>query len=1009
MTLQENIIVSICCLTYNQKGSIEKAINSFLMQNTDFRFEIFIHDDASNDGTSQIIQKYQRENPERIRLLIQPENLYSKGKSLYEIYTRIAFPQLHGKYIAICEGDDYWTDPFKLQKQVDFLESNPDYSVCFHNAGFTGDTETDYYEHANYFRDVLTNRSTFDFSDLIRNNFIPNCTVVYRNCFENFPELFKNNVFPDWPLHIIFLQNGKIGYINEMMAVHHKRSNGIWEGLSLDARMTALYGFYYDLLIFAGEKYHQDILNALHRHAKNYKVPDLKTLFDIGFSLGLKQQRLQNEVLQSELKLIYSSYTWKTANNLRVISEKILPKETLQRKLAAGIFGYSLKLTKAVKNLISGGIHRLKEKNQKLKTVKITNKPWPADKPLVSVIIPNYNYGKYILETIDSVLTQTFQNIEVIVVDGGSDDTETIEVLKQIDHPKIRVFLREGRHLVGSNRNFGIEKALGKYVCCLDADDIIEPTYLEKAMFYLEAFLFDVVYPWVQSFGDDTVLWKTERATYELLTQSQNVVATSAVFLRYAWLEAGGFKDYPIGKGYIGEDWEFWARVAGLGYRFAVIPEPLMRYRVHKNSIWKFNQTSHEEMRCRIHAENNHLDAPEYRKKRERAARKSYLVNNPFVNLQTPKTKKKILVALPFMVVGGVDSLFLNVFGHLSQFYEITFYTTVPFGDEYGDNTSLFQKITNEIYHLPRFLSAEKEWKKFIICLIETRNFDCMFLAGSSFTYDFLPEIKKHAPGLPVVDFLFNECGHIENNRKYCHLIDMNIVENEKIEQLLLLNHHEKPEKIRLIHNGVNIEKFSKKADANLVREKYALKEGHFLVAFLGRFSQEKNPFAVIEIAKKLRYQPVEFFMGGNGHQYAELVQQIQENFLQEIIKTPGLVDTIEILSVADVLILPSTLDGRPNIVLEAMAMGVPVIATNVGGLPGIIKHGETGFLFNADDLEEFAQTILKLKNNPLLRETISKAARHYANETLSDTFMHEKWEQVIEDVIETGLKKHRK
>jgi len=70
MTLQENIIVSICCLTYNHKGSIEKAINSFLMQNTDFRFEIFIHDDASNDGTSQIIQKYQRENPERIRLLI---------------------------------------------------------------------------------------------------------------------------------------------------------------------------------------------------------------------------------------------------------------------------------------------------------------------------------------------------------------------------------------------------------------------------------------------------------------------------------------------------------------------------------------------------------------------------------------------------------------------------------------------------------------------------------------------------------------------------------------------------------------------------------------------------------------------------------------------------------------------------------------------------------------------------------------------------------------------------
>jgi glycosyltransferase involved in cell wall biosynthesis len=394
------------------------------------------------------------------------------------------------------------------------------------------------------------------------------------------------------------------------------------------------------------------------------------------------------------------------------------------------------------------------------------------------------------------------------------------------------------------------------------------------------------------------------------------------------------------------------------------------------------------------------FETPDYVRLRRKKLKIIYQVKYPYINLHIRKTKKRILVALPFMVVGGVDSLFLNVFGHLSQFYEITFYTTVPFGDEYGDNTSLFQKITNEIYHLPRFLPSEKEWEEFIIYLIETRNFDCMFLAGSSFTYQVLPQIKKHAPRLPVIDFLFNESGHIENNRKYCHLIDMNIVENEKIEQHLLIKHHENPEKIRLIHNGVNIEKYSKKADANLVREKYSLKEGHFLVAFLGRFSKEKNPFAVFEIVKTLRNQPVEFIMGGHGPIFSEVVQAIKEILLQDKIKTPGFVNSIEILSVADVLILPSTLDGRPNIVLEAMAMGLPVIASNVGGLPGIIKHGETGFLFDADDLDGFAQTILKLKNDPALREAIGKAARQYAEETLRDTFMHQKWEKVIEDMI---------
>lgn len=993
-------LVSICCLTFNHKNSIEKAINSFLMQKTDFPVEIFIHDDASNDGTSMIIKKYQRENPERIRLLIQTENQYSTGKSLYEIYTQIAFPQLRGKYIAICEGDDYWTDSLKLQKQVDFLESNPDYSICFHNAGFTGDTETDFLEHSNYYRDVLNNRFAFELSDLIRNNFIPNCTVVYRNCVRTFPDLFTNTVFPDWPLHIIFAHKGKIGYINQNMAVHHKRTTGIWEGLSLDARMNALYRFYYDLLLFAGEKHHLDILNALQHHAKNYNVPNLKTLFDIGFSLGLKQQRLQNQNLQSELNLIYGSYTWKTANSLRIISEKILPKETRQRKLAAGIFRYSLKMAATGKNLINNGIRSLKEKKHKLKTVKVTNEPWPADRPLVSVIIPNYNYGKYIRETIASVLAQTFTNYEVIVVDGGSDDPETIEVLKQINHPKIKVHLRQGRHYLGDNRNFGITQACGKYVCSIDADDQIEPTYIEKALYYLETLHYDVVYPYAQCFGDDNTLWKTAPATWEILTQSQNVVAGVAVFRREAWEVAGDYKDYPIGKGHVAEDWEFWARVAGLGYRFAVIPEPLMRYRVHKNSMWRLNQTSHEEMRSRIHAENVHLDAPEYRKKREKAARKNYLVNKPFVNFQAPKNKKRILVALPFMVVGGVDSLFLNVFGYLSKFYDFTFYTTDPFNGEYGDNTPQFQQITNEIYHLPRFLNSEKEWKKFIIYLVETRNFDCMFLAGSTFTYQVLPLIKKHAPRLPVIDILFNETGHIENNRKYSRLIDMNLVENEKIEALLLQNYREKPEKTRLIHNGVNLEKFNKRADTKIIREKYALKDGHFLVAFLGRFSVEKNPLAVIEIAKKLRNQLVEFLMGGHGPMYHEVVQQIQENLLQDKIKTPGFVDTIEILSVADVLILPSTLDGRPNIVLEAMAMGVPVIASNIGGLPGIIKHGETGFLFDADDLEGFAQTILKLKNAPELRESIRKAARQYAEEVLNDQFMHEKYMKVVEDLI---------
>ena len=123
-------LVSICCLAYNHAQFIRKCLDGFLMQQTDFPIEILIHDDCSTDGTIEIIQEYTANYPELIFPLYEEENQYSMGASgkmdLYN-YTRA-----RGKYIAYCEGDDYWTDPLKLQKQVDFMEANPDYSVCWH-------------------------------------------------------------------------------------------------------------------------------------------------------------------------------------------------------------------------------------------------------------------------------------------------------------------------------------------------------------------------------------------------------------------------------------------------------------------------------------------------------------------------------------------------------------------------------------------------------------------------------------------------------------------------------------------------------------------------------------------------------------------------------------------------------------------------------------------------------------------------------------------------------------
>ena len=123
-------VVSICSITYNHANYIRDTIESFLMQKTNVPIEIIIHDDASTDGTTEIIKEYSIKFPNIIIPIIQTENQYSKG--VRGIAARFTFPRARGKYIALCEGDDYWTDPYKLQKQVDFLEANPDCSLCFH-------------------------------------------------------------------------------------------------------------------------------------------------------------------------------------------------------------------------------------------------------------------------------------------------------------------------------------------------------------------------------------------------------------------------------------------------------------------------------------------------------------------------------------------------------------------------------------------------------------------------------------------------------------------------------------------------------------------------------------------------------------------------------------------------------------------------------------------------------------------------------------------------------------
>ena len=197
------------------------------MQKVNFDYEILIHDDASNDETAKIIGDYSQKFPNIVRPIFQVENQYSKGKNILKEFI---FKNIRGEYVAFCEGDDYWVDDRKLQKQVDFLDENKDCTICFHPVKViwenNKDKENDIFP-LDIFRDIAM-QLTFDRLKSV--NFIQTNSVVYRWVLKGKENLFPDNILPgDWFLHLLHAREGKICLLNDVMAVYRRHSDSLWD------------------------------------------------------------------------------------------------------------------------------------------------------------------------------------------------------------------------------------------------------------------------------------------------------------------------------------------------------------------------------------------------------------------------------------------------------------------------------------------------------------------------------------------------------------------------------------------------------------------------------------------------------------------------------------------------------------------------------------------------------------------------------------------------------------
>ena len=229
-------LVSISCITFNHAPYLRKCLDAFMMQQTNFSFEVVIHDDASTDGTQDIIREYQEKHPGVFFPLFQQENQYSKG--VRSMMAKYNFPRSRGKYIALCEGDDYWTDPNKLQKQVDFLESNPEVVLTGHDAliiNQKGELVS---------RSKLPQEKKRDCSsiELQKCFYVLTQSMCFRNVplLKNMPEESFTSKMGDVFLISILGQFGSYKYISDIQPTAYRiHENGIW-GMKKEEERTLM-------------------------------------------------------------------------------------------------------------------------------------------------------------------------------------------------------------------------------------------------------------------------------------------------------------------------------------------------------------------------------------------------------------------------------------------------------------------------------------------------------------------------------------------------------------------------------------------------------------------------------------------------------------------------------------------------------------------------------------------------------------------------------------------------
>lgn len=660
---------------------------------------------------------------------------------------------------------------------------------------------------------------------------------------------------------------------------------------------------------------------------------------------------------------------------------------------------------------------------------KINKQPEYIEKqPIISVIVPFYNSKKYIEQTIISVLNQTFPYYEILIIDDGSNDKESLEKLEEIKKidKRIKIFHKENEGLAAT-RDFGASKSSEscKYLMFLDDDDLIEPTYLECAYWTLETNK-DATWAYSDSIGFDGQQYVWNKYFDSDKMKKVNELIAQALIRK---------NDFQLVKGYelrekaVNEDWNFWLKLLskdkkpvhmsfyGQWYRRKANGELQRANANKKRSLEIINKTASQI--------NKKVEAIQY-------PRYSYnydIIREVEENIVVPKTKEdnnkiNILFIIPWMITGGADLFNLNLVKGLDKDkYSLTIITTEPNRNilrQYFETNKENQKIAVS-YDLTSFLD-QKYWLAFINYIIEKNNINVILNSNSKTGYSMLPYLKSKNPQIPIIDYVHMEewynrnGGYSRYSAMYQSVIDKTLVCNENSRKILIDYFNRNKNEVETVYIGVNEKIFNpEKYNKEEIKQKYlGTEKNKKVISYICRISEQKRPMLFLQIISKLKETRKDFkvIVVGDGNLLSKMKEETQKsNLSEDIIFTGNLQNTAEIYKISDLTVNCSIKEGLALTSYESLSMGVPVVSSDVGGQKELItddvgkivklRQNEKDFYSENYSQEEIAEYVTSIND---ILDNLNKYKEN-CRQRILDRFTIDKMLETMSNIIQDVYK----